>query len=59
MTTLASGLNNPNIIHINNSGTGVIRIHGDVSNNKNYLILDYYPKGDLFQYIHLGNLSEK
>ena len=59
MTTLASGLNNPNIIHLNNHGIGPFKYNGRVEENKHYLILDYYPKGDLFKYIEQGPLSER
>ena len=59
MTALASGLNNPNIIHLNNYGTGTIRNNGRVANNKHYLILDYYSKGDLFKYIDQNGLTER
>ena len=59
MTALASGLNNPNIIHLNNYGTGTIRNNGRVANNKHYLILDYYSKGDLFKYINQNGLNER
>ena len=51
MTKLASGLNNQNIIHLNNHGAGKIANNGNIANNKNYLILDYYSKRDLFKYI--------
>jgi len=59
MTTNASNLNNPNIIHLNNHGIGTIARGGHVRNNMNYLIIDYYSKGDLFKYIHIGRLSER
>ena len=59
MTAIASGLNNPNIIHLNNYGTGTIRNNGRVANNKHYLIFDYCPKGDLFKYINQNGLSER
>ena len=58
MTTLASGLNNPNIIHLFNNGIGTIKIAGLVKNNKPYLILDYCSKGNLFNYIYEKRLSE-
>ena len=59
MTTNASNLNNPNIIHLNNHGIGTVTRGGNVRNNMNYLIIDYYSKGDLFKYIHIGRLSER
>ena len=59
MTTNASNLNNPNIIHLENNGMGPITIGGNVQNNMNYWILDYYSKGDLFNYIQFGRLSER
>ena len=34
MTKLASGLNNQNIIHLNNHGTGKIANNGYIANNK-------------------------
>ena len=51
MTTNASNLNNPNIIHLHNHGIGTITRGGNVRNNKKYLILDYCSKGDLGKYI--------
>ena len=59
MTALASGLNNQNIIHLNKIGIGRIEHNGMVAENKQYLILDYYPKGDLFKYIEQGPLTER
>ena len=59
ITTNASALNNPYIIHLNNHGRGTIRNRGNVVNDKNYLILEYCPKGDLFKYIRLRKLNEK
>ena len=52
MTTIVSGLNNPNLIHLNKHGNGAITIEGNAQ-NRNYLILDYYPKGNLFDYIYI------
>ena len=40
MTTNASNLNNPNIIHLYYHGMGTITRGGIVRNNMNYLILD-------------------
>ena len=51
MTTLASGLNNPNIIHLEGHGIGTINDQGTITNNANYMILEYCPKGDLFKYV--------
>ena len=56
MTTIASGLNNPNLIHLHSHGNGPISFGGNVQ-NKNYLILDYHQKGDLFKYIEIPNQS--
>ena len=52
MTSIISGLNNPNLVHLNEHGNGPVTIKGNVQ-NRNYLILDYYPKGNLFDYIHI------
>ena len=51
MTTIASGLNNPNIIHLNGHGNGTINYGGIIEINRNYLILDYHQKGSLFKYV--------
>ena len=59
MATNASALNNPYIIHLNNHGIGTIANHGNLVNNKNYLIFDYCPKGDLFRYMRLRRFNEK
>ena len=59
MTSTASNLNNPNIIHLENNGMGPITIGGNVQNNMNYLILDYCSKRDLYKYIMLGRFSER
>ena len=53
MTTIAFGLNNPNLIHLIGQGNGTISFGGNVENNRNYLILDYHQKGDLFDYIQI------
>ena len=60
MTTIVSGLNNPNIIHLIGHGNGNITKNGNIiENNKNYLILDYQPKEDLFKYVFLtGGFSQ-
>ena len=55
MTTIVSGLNNPNLIHLNGHGNGTVTFNGNVKNNKNYLILDYHQKGNLFKYIHFSD----
>jgi len=59
MTTNVSNLNNPNIIHLHNHGTGTITRGANVTNNKKYLILDYCSKGDLFKYVNTGRFSER
>ena len=59
MTTNASNLNNPNIIHLNNHGIGTITRGGNVRNNKKYLILDYCSKGELEKYSNTGRFSER
>jgi serine/threonine protein kinase len=59
MTTNASNLNNPNIIHLNNHGIGTITRGGITKNNKNYLILDYCSKGDLLKYTRTGRFPER
>ena len=58
ITTVISGLNNPNIIRLFDHGEGELNIGTD-KNIVNYMILEYCPKGDLFSYIHLGRLIEK
>ena len=58
MTTNASNLNNPNIIHLNNHGIGILTRGGIIHNNMHYLIQDYCSKGDLFQYNALGRFTE-
>jgi len=59
MTTNVSNLNNPNIIHLHNHGTGTITRGANVINNKKYLILDYCSKGDLLKYANTGRFSER
>lgn len=54
MTTIVSNLNNPNIIHLDNNGTGIMRRLGHIHNNINYFILNYYPHGDLLKYVEIG-----
>ena len=53
MTTIVSGLNNPNIIHLDTHGNGTITFGGNVQNNRNYFILDYHQRGSLFNYIKI------
>ena len=59
MTTLASGLNNPNIIHLEGHGIGTINMKENVTNKKNYMILEYCPKGDLFKYVQNERFTER
>ena len=52
MTIAASGLKNPNIIHLFENGIGTLTFNGVVTNNVKYMILEYCPKGNLFNYIN-------
>ena len=58
MTTIASGLNNPNIIHLIRHGVGTLVYRG-VTKTVNYMILEYCPKGNLFNYVELGRFTER
>ena len=55
MTKIVSGLNKPNLIHLIGNGNGPITFGGNVENNRNYLILDYHQKGNLFNYTQIPN----
>ena len=59
MTTLASGLNNPNIIHLEGHGIGTVNYQGKITNNANYMILEYCPKRDLFDYVRIERFTGK
>ena len=59
MTTLASGLNNPNIIHLEGHGTGTVNMKENVTNMRNYMILEYCPKGDLSKYVENERFTER
>ena len=59
MATIASGLNNPNIIHLIGHGVGALNYNGNVTNNANYMIFEYYPNRDLFEYASLGRFTER
>ena len=59
MTVIASGLNNPYIIHLNGHGLGILNYQGVVTNNTNYMILEYCHRGDLWTYINLGGFLER
>ena len=59
MTTAASALNNPNIIQLVAHGIGTVINNGIVTNNANYMIVEYCPKGDLYQYSSLRRFSER
>jgi len=59
MTTLASGLNHPNIVHFIQSGIGNITNGNNIQNNQHYLITDYYSKGSLLAYLMRGKFQEK
>ena len=52
-------MNNPNIIHLEGYSTGKISIQGTITNNANYLILEYCPKGDLFEYVQIERFTER
>ena len=59
METMASGLNNPNIIHLNGHGVGTVNYNGNVTNNVNYMIFDNCPNRDLYEYARLGRFAER
>ena len=59
MITIASRLNNPNLIHLNGHGVGTLAYKGIITNNVNYMILEYCPRGDLINYLLLGRLTER
>ena len=59
MTTNASNLNNPNIIHLHYHGIGTITRGGNVRNNMKYLIIDDCSKGELEKYIQARRFSER
>ena len=59
MTTVASGLNNPNIIHLNGHGVGILKDGEKVINDAKYMIFENCPRGELFNYILSGRLTEK
>ena len=59
MATMASGLNNPNIVHLNGHGVGTLNYDGEVTNNVNYMIFEYCPNRHLFEYARLGRFTEK
>ena len=59
MTTLASGLNNPNIIHLEGHDIGTVNFQGTITNNVNYMILEYCQKGDLLKYAHIERFTER
>ena len=59
MTKIASGLNNPNIIHLIGHGSGTLVEEGTVYNRVNYMILEYCSRGNLRDYIEKGRFSEK
>ena len=52
-------MNNPNIIHLEGYSTGKISIQVKITNNANYLILEYCPKGDLFEYVQIERFTER
>ena len=59
MATMASGLNNPNIINLKRHGVGTLNNHGKITNNVHYWILEYCPNGDLEMYSRLGRFTER
>ena len=50
-TKLASDLNNKYLVHLITDGNGKFNFKGKVEENKRYFILDYYPNGQLSEYI--------
>ena len=59
METIASGLNNQNIVHLISHGVGTLVDQGIVTDNVNYMIFEYCPRGELLKYIMLGPLIER
>ena len=59
MTTMASGLNHHNIIHLVGNGTGTLLYHGNTFNNVNYFILESCPRGELIDYVEYGRFTER
>ena len=59
MCTNVSNINNPYIARLVNHGIGNIIFQGNIQNNQNYLIFDYYPHS-LYEYIEkTGTFTEK
>ena len=58
MTKIVSDLNNPNLIHLFDSGNGAINFGGNVQNNRYYLILEYIQGRSLMDYLELGGFRE-
>ena len=59
MTTIASALNSPYIVRLNANGIGTLLDQGIANHGVNYMILDYYPRGSLFDYLNLGGFTER
>ena len=59
MTTMASGLNHPNLIHLVGHGVGTLRDRGKVFDKVNYLILESCPRGVLSDYVQYGRFTER
>ena len=59
MTTMASGLNHPNLIHLVRHGAGTLLVHGNAFNNVNYFILESCPRGVLYDYVKWRPFTER
>ena len=59
MCTNVSNINSPYLARLVNHGIGNIIFQGNIQNNQNYLIFDYYPHS-LYEYIEkIGHFTEK
>ena len=56
---ILQNIDNPNIIHYIGNGNGPLVLNGRPPVNKPYLVFEYAPRHDLYDYIRIGRFTER
>ena len=56
---ILQNIDNPNIIRYIGNGNGPLVLHGRPPVNKPYLVFEYAPRHDLYDYIRIGRFTER
>jgi serine/threonine protein kinase len=56
---ILQNIDNPNILHYIGNGNGPLVLNGRPPVNKPYLVFEYAPRHDLYDYIRIGRFTER